>query len=277
MIILGGVLAASLALMTGCDRNAGQNSRNDQHAQIAGASRQLPNEVIPPRCSSFASSSEHDQYPFRYGVGFIVAEPAASGLSSRACRTNGFGFNRFLVRNGGWLNEYDLSAKKKIDDLEPIDGFLVVVLGIVDRQSVPASTDLSVIGRPQTFTGVPLTKWTATAAEIEAFNKANPSRNTTSSPAWSINDTVDVRTGQPIHLGCIAPAGSSLAGDYLYTATFNTKVDQGQSSCTMWFSVDLGDIGLAVVKVMGFHPSNAPTVVDKVSQELKQRIRKFGT
>lgn len=273
--IVSGILAASLVLLTGCDRDANQKSRTDERAEIAEVSMQSPNEVMPPRCSSLASSRDHDQYPFKHGVGFIVAEPASGSLSSRACRTDSFGFNRFLVRNGGWLNSHELSALRKTGHVDLIDGFLVYVLGIVDRQSVPAKTVLSVIGRPQTFNGVPLTKWTATAAEIEAFNKKNPSRTTTSSPSWSINDTTDVRTGQPIHLGCVAPAGSSISGDYLYTATINTEVDKGQSSCTMWFSVDLGDIGLAVVKVIGFHPSNAPTVVNKVSQELKQRIRKL--
>jgi len=272
-MMVSGVLAASLVLMTGCDRDANQKSRIDQRAQIAEVSMQSLNEVVPPRCSSLASSSDHDQYPFKHGVGFIVAEPASGSLSSRACRTEGFGFNRFLMRNGGWLNSHELSALKKTGHVDLIDGFLVYVLGVVDRQSIPAKTDLSVIGRPQTFNGVPLTKWTATDAEIEAFNKENPSRTTTSSPSWSINDTTDFRTGQPIHLGCVAPAGSSLSGDYLYTATINTENVQGRSSCTMWFSVDLGDMGLAVVKVMGFRPSNAPAVVEKVSKELKQRIK----
>jgi hypothetical protein len=271
--VVCGLLASSVVLATGCDRNASQKSPFDQRVGTAEISAHSTIADLPPKCSSLVSSDDHDQYLFQHGVGFLIAYRDSGSGAGETCRTDGFGFNRFLLRNGAWLNRTELLALERAGEVELVDGVSVYVFDIVDKSSAPARTGLSAIGRPQSFEGVPLTKWTATADEIEAFNKTNPLRRTTSSPSWSINGTTDVRTGQPIQLGCVAPAGSGLSGDDLYTATFSTEIVRGRSSCTMWLSVDLGQTGIAVVKVEGFRSSNAQTIVANASQEINQRIK----
>lgn len=278
--VVFGLLAALVVFATGCDRNASQKSPIDERVRMAEVKASSPSADMPPTCSSLVSSDDHDQYLFQQGVGVLIVYRDSGRGAEKTCRTDGFGFNRFLLRNGAWLNRTELSALQKVGDVEIIDGVSVYVLGVFDRSFVPAETNLSAIGRPQRFEGSPLTKWTATAAEIEAFNRSNPTRRTGSSPSWSINETTDAGTGLPIHLGCVAPAGSPLKGDDLYVAsTFSpayTEIVRGGSACTMWFVVDLGGMGRASVKVMGFNPFNALTMVNNVSQELKQRIKEVS-
>jgi hypothetical protein len=264
-----------LAMISAC-KPTSESSRSDANQTErpdSPAARKLPicGQVM-------AQAINYLEVWFVDAQAFVVNDKDKGQRLHGACRNHSYGFNRYLMQDGAWVNEEVMLKMVSNSGDQIVELAHVSVLTVTDRSHRYAYTNVSAIGQSSSKSNGHFSKWFASNEQIKAFNERNPANPIFEKSAWSINETTDDVTKGPASINCTAASSSEDVDYLLYNATADghgsSNTSATKRNCNINFSVDFGKTQRAIVKIQfGGQLGHAKLAVENTRKEIIERFK----
>jgi len=271
--------ATAIAFLLGCDLAIAGVVATEPQTTLTGARR-----VATPTCPSIHLRALPFEWVALGSSSLAYRNRDSNQTRKQICVGEVMAFQRYLLDGGEWLNEDEWQAAVGTRGANLALSVNVIISWNGGLPPRAGHAPLSSFARAQKFSESVFTKWSASSAEISSFERSHPGKKVDGSPRWTIDETVDDFSGQPVEISCTPSPSFEKDADAAILRASRPPVKGVQTkatgSCFAHFSFKAVDGSHLTIKLLLLGMAHrSSSAIENLRMELnnKLKVENFGS